>query len=444
MIIVTQVSGKLQGSDPSGMGTTGHNLQTNIALFNPLKPGEAPAILTGGFYSAKSPEISFDGTTMLFSALQKQDGTWQIWEMELGNLKSRQITSLPENCFEPAYLPNGRIVFSKESSKENLQAGRAITSCNPDGSDLLTVTFNPYDYSALSVLSDGRLLARSRNMNQGDEEAVYMALRPDGTKNVLFYNSSEGTYPLGRARETSTGNIVFIGSEKGKTDCGILGSMSYNNPLHSFVGLSAGTEGSFIAVFPVRSGKLLVSYRKTESDRYSLYEFDPEKMTLGQALYTSKDFDIAEVVAIEKHQRSRKLPSEVDFGVKTGLILCQDVNYRDLTGSDGKGLPGVNKIRIIGRDSTLGEVNVEKDGSFFLKVIADTPFRIQTIDDKGNVVGKECSWIYLRPNERRGCVGCHEDHEMVPENKVSLAVRQAPVNVPVHIGKVVEKKVSLE
>jgi hypothetical protein len=107
-------------------------------------------------------------------------------------------------------------------------------------------------------------------------------------------------------------------------------------------------------------------------------------------------------------------------------------------------MSGENKIRILGKDSTLGEIDAEKDGSFYLKVIADIPFQIQTIDDKGNIVGKPCEWIYLRPNERRGCIGCHEDHELVPENKVSQAVKQAPVNIPVHISKVVEKKVSLE
>jgi len=57
---------------------------------------------------------------------------------------------------------------------------------------------------------------------------------------------------------------------------------------------------------------------------------------------------------------------------------------------------------------------------------------------------ESCDWIYLRPNERRGCVGCHESQEIVPDNKVSFAVKHAPVNVPVHINKVIEKKVSLE
>jgi hypothetical protein len=76
--------------------------------------------------------------------------------------------------------------------------------------------------------------------------------------------------------------------------------------------------------------------------------------------------------------------------------------------------------------------------------MADKPFKIRTIDKDGNVLHGPCDWIWLRPNERRGCVGCHEDQEMVPENRVSLAVKKSPVVIPVHINKVVEKKVSLE
>jgi hypothetical protein len=236
----------------------------------------------------------------------------------------------------------------------------------------------------------------------------------------------------------------FIKAAKGGKESGDLVSISYSRPLHSNENLSSETEGNFISVFPLKSGKYLVSCRKSGSDRFGLYEFDPENKALGQAVYGSNDFDIAEIVAVEKKDRPKKLPSEVDMEVKTGLLLCQDVNFHDLNSVLSAKLTGVNKIRIIGKDSALGEVDVEKDGSFYLKVIADLPFQIQTVDDKGNVVGDPCGWIYLRPNERRGCVGCHEDHEQVPENKVPLAVKLAPVNVPVHISKVVEKKVSLE
>jgi hypothetical protein len=89
-------------------------------------------------------------------------------------------------------------------------------------------------------------------------------------------------------------------------------------------------------------------------------------------------------------------------------------------------------------------VQVEEDGSFYLKVMADTPFQIRTLDDKGNVLNSSCSWMWLRPNERRGCVGCHEDPEIVPDNRVVFAVRKAPVIIPVHVTKVREKVVELE
>jgi hypothetical protein len=41
-------------------------------------------------------------------------------------------------------------------------------------------------------------------------------------------------------------------------------------------------------------------------------------------------------------------------------------------------------------------------------------------------------------------VGCHEDQEQTPENRVPMAVKNLPVNVPVHIEKIKEKKISLE
>ena len=40
----------------------------------------------------------------------------------------------------------------------------------------------------------------------------------------------------------------------------------------------------------------------------------------------------------------------------------------------------------MGIDSILGLVKVEEDGSFYLKVIADIPFRIRTLDKDGNVM----------------------------------------------------------
>ena len=69
--------------------------------------------LTKIFYSARSPEVSFDGLKMLFTAQEKKGGHWQIWEMDLQNSVAHQITDRAFNCTDPAYLPNGQLVFKQ-------------------------------------------------------------------------------------------------------------------------------------------------------------------------------------------------------------------------------------------------------------------------------------------------------------------------------------------
>jgi hypothetical protein len=416
--------------------------RAQIVELDPAKPETTEKVLTGNFYSAHSPRISYDGKYLLFAAQQKQTDPWQIWEMDLNDLKSRQITSLKDNCTDPAYLPLGRLLFSRYSASDSLKAGHSLYICNIDGSNLKRITFNPHTYLASNVLNDGRVLTIGRQVFPVQGLPMYMVLRPDGTKSELFYKGAEGSNIDSPGLETNNGKIVFIEADKNNTGGGNLISINYNRPLHTRVNLSKDLKGDFRFVFPQKTGKFLVSYRKTESDRYALCEFDPDKKELGKTVYSNKDYDVLEMVVTGKHERPKKLPSEVDMGVKTGLLMCQDINIPDRQPEIS--LSNSSRIKIVGIDSTLGYVDVAEDGSFYLKVMADKPFQIQSIDKDGHVSGSSCGWIWLRPNERRGCVGCHENPEIVPDNRVPLSVEKSPVTIPMHINKVVEKKVSLE
>jgi hypothetical protein len=271
-----------------------------------------------------------------------------------------------------------------------------------------------------------------------------MVMRPDGTKSELFYKGNDGSKLSGRGFETNNGKLIFIESEKSNPEKGNIISVSYNRPMHSRQSLSSEIEGDFRAVFPQPSGKLLVSYRKTATDRYGLYEFDPQNKSIGKSIYSSKDFDVTEVVETVKHIRPRKLPSEVNSVIKTGLIMCQDVNIEDdPIKISGQQLKSASRVEIMGTDSSLGIFKPSIDGSFYLKVKADKPFQIRTLDVDGKVIRK-CDWIWLRPNERRGCVGCHEDQDIVPDNRIPLAVKKAPLGIPVHISKIKDKMIDTE
>jgi hypothetical protein len=73
----------------------------------------------------------------------------------------------------------------------------------------------------------------------------------------------------------------------------------------------------------------------------------------------------------------------------------------------------------------LGEFDIEADGSFHVQVPANIPVQVQTLDADGMAL-RTCAWIWVKNKAKRGCVGCHEDNEMSPENVFSDAVGKGP------------------
>lgn len=444
MLIITQTSGNIKNLNFITGESWRYVPKAFITALDPDKP-ESLKVLTDEFYSACYPDISYDGKYMLFAAQQKEGDLWQIWEMVLGNLKSRKVIELNENCIDPAYLPGERLVFTKLTKNDTVKAAHCLYTCNLDGSGIRQITFSPHASFGTSVLKDGRLLTISRQLLPDHRNPMLMAMRPDGTKADMFYKGNGGSAFISRARETSEGKIIFIEADTNSEFSGNVVSINYNRPLHTRINMTAEITGSFYSVLPVESGKFLVSFRKSDTERYTLYEFDPEKQSLSYPIYHNPDYNIIDILVAGKYDRPRKLPSEVDMHVKTGLLLCQDINFMGFKSTlNNPGIVKASMIEVLGTDSTYGVVPVEEDGSFYLKVLADIPFQIQILDEDSSVLYGPCSWLWLRPNERRGCVGCHEDLELVPVNRIPLAVRKDPVIVPVYITDIKEKIIELE
>ncbi len=443
-LILTEAPGNVNPPDYSG-GASWRNLPGARISSIDLKRSGSQKTLTGDFYSACFPEISYDGKFMLFTGQHNESDPWQIWEMNLKTLKYRQVTSGTEDCADPVYLPGERIVFSRLTVNDTVKSARCLYTCNADGSDLTQITFSPDDNLATTVLKDGRLLTVRHRLLPDQGGPMLAVMRPDGTKAEKFYSGPGNNIHLNRAHETDDGTVIFAESYGESPARYRLVSILYNRPLHSRTDLTSSVPGDFYNVLPLRPDKYLVSYRKSDSDRFALYEFNPEKGSLGPEVFIENDYHILDIVSVKPHERPKKLPSEVDVQVKTGLLLCQDINFKDPFLPENSSLmKKALKIEVLGVDTTYGVVDVENDGSFQLKVMADKPFRIRTLDKDGNVVGGPGSWLWLRPNERRGCIGCHENPELAPENIVSLAVKKSPVIIPVHITDVKEKIVELE
>jgi len=131
--------------------------------------------------------------------------------------------------------------------------------------------------------------------------------------------------------------------------------------------------------------------------------------------------------------------SMMDAAKHTGWLLCLDAWLGQQDGTVVRREGQSVRVRVTDAESgqALGEASLEADGSFYIEVPADRLLRLATIDQAGQVVAALDSGVWVRPNEHRGCIGCHEPPSLAPRNAQPLAVRHAAVPVlgqaPAHV-----------
>lgn len=425
-----------QGSILIVQAAEGEGLEgSDLLVCDPEGHGEPVSLLPAEFYRIGSPEVSYDGQKVLFEGKRGPGDPWQIWEFDLAEEKLSRVTNLEADCRHPAYLPGDRVVYGRFEKTGSLPGYHVLETCGLGGEGREQITFAPVDFSHPTVLKDGRVLVVSRQVYPDEKPPQLMVMRPDGTKSELFYASQRGMIRAQRACETEEGTVVFLESSKdGRHEAG-LSSVAYSRPMGGQQDLSKGLNGDVLSARLNSEEGLLLSYRSEEGEPFGIYSYDPGHEDPLKPVYNEAGVQALEAVTIRPRKRPKKLPSEVNREMGTALLMCQDANLEGFThpGSSTEEEKDKRKavsIELLGTGGALGTARLENDGSVYLKVAADVPFRIQTLDSSGSTISGPSSWISLRPNERRGCVGCHAGHERVPENRQPLAVRKEPVQIP--------------
>jgi hypothetical protein len=384
-------------------------------------PEKAAKVLSTDFESAAAPAITHDGRYLCFQGKKEGDQAWQIWVTDLQKNKTNRVTDLPENCIQPTPLPDGTIIFSREGAVKG-KLVYDLHRCSMDGTALTRITYNPALNLHASVLQEGRVLYSSGEQYPDSSIPSLMVMRPDGTKSEIYYPGSLGSFPVSGGSESTEGYIYFIDNNRQ------LNRVLHRRPLHTMESLSAGLSGSFSGVYPMKGSKNLVTYRPSNDEHYALYTFDANTKEEPALLYKGSGTVTDPVLIVAMEKRPMKLPSDVDPHNPTALLMSQDINHSMIPVNQGiTGDTVADRIRVSTMDMELGIVEVKADGSFYLKMDSDTPFRIETLNRQGETVRGPSDWIYLRPNERRGCVGCHADPELAPRNFQPLAIKEDPV-----------------
>jgi hypothetical protein len=340
---------------------------------------------------------------VVFSGQRNEGDPWQIWEMDIDGRRPRQITSDDR--------------------------GSSL-----DGSGVTRITHHPGSAFTPNVLPDGRVLF-SRGPAPAPSAASQMfTVRYDGTAAQLFYQSPDRLRPRGRAWVTADERVVFVESEVSGEGTRELVAVSQLRPLQSRAVLSDGIDGEIHSVFPVAPGRYLVSYRPYRDSPFALYEFDAEESRLVPLPASDPAFHAVEPVGAEAYPAPKRFESVVDPQKDTGELYCLDADLSSLpvaggSLSFGPPAPRSTHLRVHTPAGLLREVPLADDGSFYIEIPADTPVHFETVDDDGRIVRGPSAWVWLRPGERRGCIGCHEDRELAPENRVPDAVSLPPVTL---------------
>lgn len=394
----------------------------------PESAGGSLVVLTGRFHRARSPTVSYDARQLLFAAQRREGGYWQIWRMELDGRDVSQVTRDSTNHGEPAYLPGGRIVYSATVEGQDGESGTALYTARHDGTDVQRITFHPYPDRAPAVLSDGRVLFVTRGSTGSHGGEALFTVRYDGTGAELFHENQEGGHLRGRAWETADAEVVFVESESPDAAAGEVIAVSALRPLRSRRVIAGVSKGRFHSMSADPSGALLVSYRETDDTPFTVRWLESGTGELGALIVDDPDHHAVEPVVVAERQPPRSFVSVVDPLKTSGTLYCLDAELFDAPSVD---LPGTRNgaVRVFGAGGLLGEIPLEADGSFFVEIPSNTPVRFETVDAGGRTIHGPSAWFWVRPNENRGCIGCHEDRESAPPNRVPMAVEQPPVSL---------------
>jgi hypothetical protein len=287
-------------------------------------------------------------------------------------------------------------------------------------------------------------------------------------RTVLLGTNLEGTDPeplcveSGRrikhmACGTAGGLLVFVEADRVPGDgAGMLSCVTIRRPLQTYRPITEPADGLFHSPSPLPDGSILVSRRPADgSGTHGVYRLDPVSKRTEAVFDDPECHEIqAKLVAPRAEPDGRSSPC-IDTDPH-GKIYCLNVYTNDF--KDKTWLPrgAVKTLRLLegvsrqadnpagttsravlpplAKRRILGEVPVGPDGSFNVEVPANIPVELQLVDENGLAV-RSCGWVWTRNHFNQGCIGCHEDPELTPENLMVNALQSLSVVVAPPVEK---------
>ncbi|MBT3202613.1 MAG: hypothetical protein HN350_22155, partial [Phycisphaerales bacterium] len=214
----------------------------------------------------------------------KDDPWWHIWEINADGSGLRQLTFGPYHDVAPAYLPDGRIIFSSTRlgmrDEYHGYPSPGLTVMNTDGSDIHCIGFNLGGDRDPSILPDGRVVFSRLDIfySRLKTEVTVQAIFPDGTRNDAIYgperrpfwrevhkdNAAWTMRPSYDGREDNRNRVLRLGQpqplEGGRVICTSSGGLVIAEPGgYRETLVPHDRKWAVTTPFPIGDGKVLCS-----------------------------------------------------------------------------------------------------------------------------------------------------------------------------------------
>jgi hypothetical protein len=434
------------------------------------------------------PDLSFDGRKVVFCFMPHDAKSFHLYEMNLDGTGLRQLTDSDYDDVDPIYLPDGHILFTTTRGNSYVRCGPFIYSytlarCDADGRNVYLISHNGEPDFVPALLNDGRVIYSRWEYT---DKPLWRLQKlwttgQDGTGTAHFWGNQSvwpdhlsEPRPIPGSRRVMfsgvghhdwwSGSIGIIDPDKGRDFPHGLTKVTADfrwpevvaPPQETSEAADYHASGRFTGyktAYPLSEEDFLVSARGT-CNRFRLYLMD---------VHGNRDL-IYEGVHNVWHAlpvKPRPMPpQQADLVVWPGTgmdrkpvapgtfysaDICQGVpelprglvKYLRVFQLDHKTYstwnktyrhsgPPVSIVQEEGVKRILSEVPVEADGSVYFEAPAGRSLYFQLLDADRRCLQTMRSFTGLMPGERRGCVGCHEQHSAAGATQRGLALGRGP------------------
>ena len=251
--------------------SAGGDLMYKDASIPVITPINITAGYTQGQGDVSDPATNADATKVVFAMRGPNDETFSLWEMDVA---SKQYTPLISDSVvaelgddvDPAYLPDGRIVFTSNRQKrmlemqldQNIAAHKTLDEYereealqlhvfDPSTQDITQISFNQSHDRNPTVLRDGRIMFSRWDHLANKNHFPIFTVNPDGTDLFVLYGAFSPGNSMLHPMEQKNGRIMstlmpLSGTDEGGTIVSI-DTVNYSEHCEPAPGVAAGCNG---------------------------------------------------------------------------------------------------------------------------------------------------------------------------------------------------------